>query len=459
MGYVRSNKWFLPFVLVAAAFSSSLAAATTEPGLNQPIAIVGGMLVDGNGGPPVHDSVVVIEGQKIVAVGPRGTVTIPSNAKIISAAGMTVMPGLFDLHVHLLIMGHGVYDEYFPKYRDRMRKEIMPISARELLMHGVTSARDMGANLEDILDVRDRINRDEIRGPRMFICGPFLQKTLPAKSAYHYDMKAQAAFRWAIDSPEDARAKVRKLLDAGVDFIKVIQAKEMSREELNAIIDEAHKAGKTVATHGMDDDEIRLVVKAGADSIEHTGLAPGGLPYSEDVIRLLIEKDTYVVPTGIVMWIYKLNQAFPEGRFNQEVEADYPPDIVKEMEKSLSNFTALHYFADAPGWLQSAPVRWRQLINAGVRVAVGTDSGTPMNFHTDSTWREIQILVENGMSPLQAISAATKLPAKLLKQETNLGTIEVGKLADVILVKGNVLENVNNLQNVAHVVKGGKVYK
>lgn len=159
------------------------------------------------------------------------------------------------------------------------------------------------------------------------------------------------------------------------------------------------------------------------------------------------------------MWIYKLNQAFPEGRFNQEVEADYPPDIVKEMEKSLSNFTALHYFADAPGWLQSAPVRWRQLINAGVRVAVGTDSGTPMNFHTDATWREIQILVENGMSPLQAISAATKLPAKLLKQETNLGTIEVGKLADVILVKGNVLENVNNLQNVAHVVKGGKVYK
>ena len=93
------------------------------------IAIVGGMLVDGNGGPPVHDSVVVIQGEKILAAGPRGTVSIPANAKIIQAGGMTVMPGLFDLHVHLLIMGHGKYDEFFPRYRSRLRNEIMPTSA------------------------------------------------------------------------------------------------------------------------------------------------------------------------------------------------------------------------------------------------------------------------------------------------------------------------------------------
>lgn len=437
---------------------TSYSFARPSPDSSSAIAIVGGMLVDGNGGPPVHDSVVVIQGDKIVAVGPRGTVSIPANAKVIQAGGMTVMPGLFDLHVHLLIMGNGQYDEYFPKYRTRLRNEIMPASAKELLMHGVTSARDMGANLDDILTVRDRINKGEIPGPRMFVCGPFLQKTLP-QLAFHYNMKLQSDFRWTVDSPDDAREKVKKLLSAGVDFIKVIQATEMSHEELAAIIDETHKAGKTVATHGLDENEIRTVVNAGADTIEHTGLAPGGLPYSDDIIKLLIERRTYVVPTGIVIWRYKLATDFPEGRYNQEVEQDYPKDIVEDMEDSNRNFTALAYFSDAPNWIHSAPIRWRQLISSGVKVVVGTDSGTPMNFHVDSTRREMLLLNENGMTPLQVITAATKLPATLFKVDHLQGTIETGKLADVIVVQGDVLADLNNLQDVVHVIKGGQVFK
>jgi imidazolonepropionase-like amidohydrolase len=354
-------------------------------------------------------------------------------------------------------MGHGNYDAYFPKYRSRLRKEIMPASARELLLHGVTSARDMGANLEDILEVRARINRGEIPGPRLFICGPILQKTLADGGMYNTSL--QALFRWTVDSPEDARAKTKQLLAAGVDFIKLIQGAEMAPEELTAIIDEAHKAGKTVATHGLSEDEIRTVVKAGVDTIEHTGLAPGELPYTDGMIKLLIEKQTYVVPTGVVAWVYKLAQDSPELRFNQEVRQDFAPDLVQDVEQTLSNFTKLQYFVYAPGWITHAPPRWRQLISAGVRVVVGTDSGTPMNFHTDSTWREMQLLVQYGMTPSQAISAATKWPAVMLKQGEKLGTIEPGKLADVIVVKGNVLEDVSNLRNVAHVIKGGKVYK
>ena len=399
----------------------------------------------------------MIQGDKITAAGPRGTVQVPENAQIISAGGMSVLPGLFDLHVHLILMGHGKYDEYFPRYRSRMRQEIMPASARELLLHGVTSARDMGANLEDILEVRDRINRDEIPGPRLFVCGPFLQKTLPTDGMY--DMTAQAFFRWTIDGPEDARAKTRQLLDAGVDFIKLIQGAEMAPAELSAIVEEAHKAGKTVATHGMGEEEIRRVVEAGVDSIEHTGLGPGALPYTDDVIKLLREKNIYVVPTGIVAWVYKLTQDFPARRYNRDVRQDFASDLVQDVEASIHDFTGLIYFADAPGWIENGPARWRQLISSGVRVVVGTDSGTPMNFHTDSTWREIQLFVQHGMSPLQAISAATKWPAHLMKQEATLGTIEPGKLADVIVVKGNVLEDVSNLRNVVHVIKGGKVYK
>ena len=457
MSLMRRARWLAIGVSVWLWVVAALVFVRPAPGQDVPLAIVEGMLVDGNGGNPVHDAVVLIQGERIVAVGPRGTVQIPSNAKIVSAGGMTVMPGLFDLHVHLLIMGHGKYDEYFPKYRGRLRKEIMPASARELLLHGVTSARDMGANLEDILEVRDLINRGETPGPRLFICGPILQKTLPVSGMFNTQL--QALFRWTVDNPEDARAKTKKLLDAGVDFIKVIQGAEMSPAELAAIIEEAHKAGKTVATHGMTEDEIRTVVKAGVDTIEHTGLAPGALPYADDIIKLLIEKNTYVVPTGIVAWVYKLTQDFPERRFNQEVREDFPPDLVQDLEQSISNFTGLKYFVDAPGWIASGPMRWRQLISSGVRVVVGTDSGTPMNFHTDSTWREIQLLVQNGMPPLQAISAATKFPALLMKQEANLGTLEPGKMADVIVVKGNVLEDVSHLQNVVHVIKGGKIYK
>jgi len=442
-------------VVVFAVCAVPLFAASAS---GAPIAIVGGMLIDGNGGPPVHDAVVLIEGNKITGVGTRGSVAIPNGAKIINANGMSVMPGLFDLHVHLLIMGHGIYDEYFPRYRARLRNEIMPASAKELLMHGVTSVRDMGANLEDILAVKDRINRNEIPGPRMFVCGPFLQKTLPAL-AFHYNMKLQSDFRWTVDNPDDARAKVQKLLAAGVDFIKVIQAKELSNDELNAIITEAHKAGKIVATHGMDEDEIRKVVNAGADTIEHTGLAPGGLPYSDDIVRLLIEKGTWVVPTGIVIWRYKLASDFPEGRYNQEVESDFPRDVVDDMEKSNKYFTGLAYFGDAPAWIHSAPVRWKQLINSGARVVVGTDSGTPMNFHVDSTWREMLLLHQNGMTPLQAITAATKQPAMVMKQDHLLGTIEPGKLADVIVVNGNVLEDLSNLRDVEHVIKDGRIYK
>jgi imidazolonepropionase-like amidohydrolase len=422
-----------------------------------PLAIIEGMLIDGNGGPPMHDAVVLVQGEKIVAAGPRGTVQIPSNAKVISAGGMTVMPGLFDFHVHLLLMGHGKYDDYFPKYRERLRREIMPASARELLLHGVTSARDMGANLEDIIEVRERINREEIPGPRLFICGPILQKTLAGGDMYN--LSAQALFRWTIDSPEDARAKVKKLLDAGVDFIKLIQGEELAPKELAVVVEEAHKTGKIVAAHGLSESEIRTMVQAGVDTLEHTGLGPGALPYAEDIIKLLIDKQTVVVPTGIVAWTYKLTQEFPERRFNQEVRRDFPPDLVQDLEQSLGNFTGLQYFTWAPGWIASGPRRWRQLINSGVRVVIGTDSGTPINFHTESTWREMQLMAQHGMTPLQVISAATKWPAIVMKQGANLGTIEAGKLADVIIVKGNVLENLNNLRNVAHVIKGGKVYK
>src|SRR4051812_7897238 len=141
------------------------------------LVLAGGRLIDGYGGPPLENAVVVIDGNRITAVGPEGTVPIPAGAKVIDTNGYTVMPGIADMHVHLMILGHGDYDHWDATYQPKFRDVIMPISAKELLMAGVTTARDLGAPLEDIVAVKNRINAGEIPGPRMFVSGPFLQKS------------------------------------------------------------------------------------------------------------------------------------------------------------------------------------------------------------------------------------------------------------------------------------------
>ena len=133
-------------------------------------------MIDGYEGPPIHDGVVLIAGDRIVAVGPRSAVTVPPGTTVIDTEGMSVLPGLMDMHVHLMLIGHADYEHWDKTYMPRFRAEIMPIAARQLLMAGVTTARELGAPLEDILDVKRRIEKGEIPGPRLFVSGPFIQK-------------------------------------------------------------------------------------------------------------------------------------------------------------------------------------------------------------------------------------------------------------------------------------------
>jgi imidazolonepropionase-like amidohydrolase len=171
-------------------------------------ALVGGRLIDGYGGTPLDDSVILIEGERITAVGRIGEVDVPRGAKVISTEGMSVLPGLWDMHVHLTLVGHSNYEHWDKTYVPRFRDTIMPAAAKQLLDAGVTSARDLGAPLEDILYVRDAIARGEIPGPTLYVSGPFIQ---------HEPYPGTEHERWGVSGPEDARAKVRKLADAGVD--------------------------------------------------------------------------------------------------------------------------------------------------------------------------------------------------------------------------------------------------
>jgi imidazolonepropionase-like amidohydrolase len=431
-------------VLVALLFAAALSAHAES------LVLAGGRLIDGFGGPPVDDAAVVIDGNRIVAAGPMASVKIPPGARVIDTDGMTMMPGIMDMHVHLMILGHGNYDHWDATYPSQFRDVVMPISAKELLMAGVTTARDLGAPLDDIVAVKRRIERGEIPGPRMFVSGPFLQHTSPP---------AEAAFRWAINGPDDARKKVDTVVDGGADVIKLIDQDQMTAEEVKAIVDEAHKRGKPVVAHAHRSDEIRAGLRAGVDCFEHTGLGtkPG---YEDDVLQMIRDRNAtlYWTPTIEALYLYDYTLRFPERVDDQRLKRDLPPAMWKDVHDSIKDVSHLSYFAFVPRRIPTLPNKFKQLRDSGVTLLVGTDSGIPLNFHFDSTWRELDWFVRLGVPPMEALRAATYWPAQFLKQP-DLGTISAGKLADVIVIDGDPLTDMSSMRNVVHVVKDGKVYK
>ena len=427
-----------------------------DPG--KKLAIVGGYLIDGNGGIPIQRSVVLVEGDRITHVGTVDDTKIPSDAKVINAWGRTVSPGLNDAHVHTMILGHGNYDDYFPKYVKRFR-ELMPISAKELLMAGVTSARDLGAPLDDIMWLKREIEAGRLPGPRMFVSGPFLQHSLPPAtgSSTAFDSEVQASFRWPVNGAEDARAKTRRLIDAGVDVIKVIQIGELTSEERRAIGAEAKRARKHIAVHASTTEEVRAAVELGASTIEHVG--GGGKPLlDEESVRLIVDNGIISVPTSIVSKIYNITESFPARLDNLRVKEEFPTDLYDDYRKSVTNFSRLNYFAGRNSNRHHA-AKVMQLYNAGGRILIGTDSGTPMNFHFESTWQEMDLLTDYGIPAMTVIQMATKLPALLYGRGRELGTIEPGRLADIIVVDGNPLTRMSAYKDVVYVIKGGVQYK
>lgn len=423
------------------------------------LAIVGGMLIDGNEGPPLENAVVLVEGEEIVHVGTVADTEIPSGAEVVDANGYTVMPGLNDAHVHLMIVGHGIYDEFFPKYDDRF-EEITPISAQELLYAGVTSARDLGMPLDDALWSKEQIETGEVEGPRLFVAGPFLQASLPPGEGTSYDSEAQSSFRWTVDGAEDAREKTRRLIDGGVDLIKVIQLSQLTEAERQAIAAEAHEAGLHIAVHASSLSEVRLAAEMGASSIEHAG-AGKNPRYDEERIRLMTDHDITASPTSVVSRILDITLQFPERLDDPQLEEDLPPELYRDVRESLEFFTRLDYFDGDSNDSGHHAEKVKQLYEGGVQLVIGTDSGTPMNFHYESTWQEMDLFVRYGIPPMKVIAMATRIPAQLYGVGDTLGTIEPGKLADIIVVDGNPLRHMSALQqnNVVHVIKDGIQYK
>ncbi|MEE9142778.1 MAG: amidohydrolase family protein [Gammaproteobacteria bacterium] len=440
------------FVLVLITLGLSFAAHAAEVK-----ALVGGTLIDGYGGEPVRNSVVIIEGERIKAVGTVDTLEVPDGAEVISTEAMSVLPGLWDNHVHLMINGHADYDHWDKTYPPQFKDVIMPASAKQLLLAGVTSARDLGAPLEESIAVRDAINNGEIPGPTLYVSGPFIQKE---------PYPGTEQFRWGVDGPNDARNKVQRLADAGVDVIKLIDQDQMTMEELRAVVDTAHENDLIVVAHSHRPKEIRRGLIAGIDNFEHTGLATAP-EYPPDVMELIKER-TAQMNLGPLYWTPTI-----EGLFNYEYVRDNPekldtdcyhegltPEIIEDIKQSIQHPGQLPYFQITPARKPTLKRKFNQLKDAGVVLLIGTDSGIPMKFHCQSTWNELDIWVrEMGATPMEAIRGATYWPSVLMGVDDEVGTISEGKYADIVAVNGDVLRYINLLQDVDIVIKHGERYK
>lgn len=424
---------------------------------SQTKALVGGTLIDGFGGKPLLNSVIIIEDERIKSVGQVGQLEIPKGAEIILTEGMSVMPGLWDMHVHLMINGHSDYTHWDKTYLKLAGNVIMPSSAHQLLMAGVTSARDLGGPLEPSLSVRDRINKGEIPGPTMYMSGPFIQ---------HEPYAGTADFRWGIKGEVDARAKVKQLAKAGVNCIKLIDQDQMTEAEYMAVVDEAHKNNLKVVAHSHRPDEIRRGMKAGVDNFEHTGLAAAP-EYPEDIMAMIKERTAkmslgplFWTPTVEGLFNYEYMRDNPEALDNTSWHLGLPDSIIADIKQSIKYPGRLSYFGLNPIRKPTLEKKIKQLKDAGVVLLIGTDSGIPMKFHSQSTWNELDVWVNKfGIDPMYTIRAATYWPSVMMGVDKDFGTVSEGKYADIIAVKGDVLRHIALLQGVDIVVKKGKRYK
>jgi imidazolonepropionase-like amidohydrolase len=444
--------------LLLATFAVAITLTVGASGQARTVkALVGGTLIDGFAGPPIQNSVILIDGERITAVGQVGRLAVPQGAEVISTEGMTVLPGLWDMHVHLQILGHSDYDHWDKTYTAAFESVIFPASAKQLLMAGVTSARDLGGPLQPSISTRDRINAGKIPGPTMYVSGPFIQ---------HAPYPGTEAYRWGVNGQDDARAKVKKLVDGTVDVIKLIDQDEMTMEEVRAVVDEAHKNGKPVVAHAHRPEEIRRGLAAGVDCFEHTGLATAS-EYPPDIIAAIKERTAkmnmgpfFWTPTVEGLLNYEYFRDNPEVLDDPAWREGLPKDIADDIRKSLDHPDRLPYFQLTAARRPTLGHKYQQLKDAGVTLLIGTDSGIPMNFHTHSTWRELDAWVTNfGVDPMTAIRAATYWPSVAMKVDGQVGTVSPGKFADIIAVRGDVMRYIALLQRVDMVIKHGTRYK
>jgi imidazolonepropionase-like amidohydrolase len=427
------------------------------------IAIAGGRLIDGFGGLPVENSVVVITGNRITAVGIEGTIAVPGGARVIDANGMTVMPGLWESHGHLQHVGQGTPTEFLERFKDRL-PEIMAVNARINLMAGVTSFRDTGGPLAEQQTLRKAIEAGT-PGPRLYLAGPIVNQRDRSSATTPGD--------FSVSSRDEARDVATRLAAMRVDQIKVYGF--WDEPILAELVRTAHAAGIGVDADVRHVEAYRTAVKAGVDRLHHVFTADSLSDYSDEDLRLLVRgekpialgpsanilRGPYIVPTIEMRNAYARTLQFPEAVDHPRLREAYAQDVYAYLRDTWRNPQAIPWGIGALERVKVAKRKLRRFIEAGGReqVVAGCDTGAPLNFHTPLP-REVGNLTDAGLTPLEAIQAATLRPAQMQGVDRDLGSISVGKLADLIVVDGDPLQDITLLQHrVVHVIKDGVVYR
>jgi len=405
----------------------------------QVTAIKAGRLIDPEAGAVRNDQVILIRDNKIEAVGKD--LAIPAGTKVIDLSKMTVLPGLIDCHTHLAdgAADNGDPLSYLKKTSAQVALESVP-NARKMLESGFTTVRDVGVYraLTDIA-LRDAIERGYVVGPRMFVAGAYVTITggAGAMTGFAPDIQLPWDLHYGeANSPWEVRQRIRRLVNDGADHIKVLssgavlthgsnpKSQEFTPEELQAAVDEAAHFGLRVEAHAHSPEGIKNAIRAGVASIEHATMI------DDAGIAMAKEYGTY-----LDMDIYDEECIQEAGR-----RGNIPKDFLQ------------HDFE--LGQIQRD--NFRKAARAGVKMAFGTDAGV-CAYGTSA--RQFAFMVKYGMTPMQAIQAATTSAADLLRHADELGSIRPGKYADVIAVSGDPLQDINVLENVQFVMKDGKVYK
>ncbi|HEX5340231.1 MAG TPA: amidohydrolase family protein [Gammaproteobacteria bacterium] len=417
--------------------AASLAVTAPLQAATAPTALKAAHLFDAVSGKLVDHGVVVVQDGKITAVG--GNVKIPAGANVIDLGNVTLTPGFIDAHVHLgFQMSDNWYQDFyhgimrFPAEQALYGAEY----ARRTLDAGFTTVRDLGSTDYISLGLRNAINAGVIPGPRMLIANYAVGSTGGhADQAPYPPQRIQPAgpIQGVCNGPDQCRAAVRYQIKYGADVIKFmpsggvlsladpVDVPELSQAEMDAIVSEAHAWHRKVAAHCHGDLAAKMAIKAGVDSIEH------GTFLKDDTLREMKAKGVYLVPTLFA------------GAWVGAKADEFPPAIAVKARAAAAQMQLM----------------FQRAVKIGVPVAFGTDSGVEPH-GLDA--REFALMVKNGMSPAQALMAATHNAAHLLGVDAETGTLAVGKDADIVAVRGNPLEDIRDTEHPVFVMKQGVIY-
>lgn len=430
---------------------------------SQITAVVGGTIIDGTGRDPIRDGIILIEENKIVDVGKKDQVVLPKSARKIDATGKYVIPGLMDANVHLCPSNL----EFLARYEEQFEDVIEEV-AQVTLKNGLTTVFDTWGPLQPLLNTRDKINRGETAGSRIYVAGSIVGFSGPLGRDFSVEAGkiAMKPFVERINAiweenvgpdlgfmtANQVREEIRKYISRSIDFLKYgssghwnpyAQVLLFSEEVQKAIVDEAHSADITVQAHTTSNESLRIAIEAGVDLITHAGFT-GYVPMPDSTISLLSKKQ---IPCGILL------------------------NTKKRHEQEMKNYALLG--GSDPQILEVWRNNRLKLIKAGVPVLCSTDASsydkdTRSQYQTflsgedtislgDGHFVRCKAMVEMGMSPMDAILAATRNIAKAYNILEQLGTLEKGKLADLLILGNDPLTDINNLRDISIIIKDGQV--